>query len=103
MFILLIFILTYFVILISTYIFQRNLLYHPKENNYFGDKLIVFVEEVKIKINSGNELVRAMAIWALFSLDRNEFNKLKQKKLKFETSPYVRKEWMQGDKLIDSM
>ena len=44
-----------------------------------------------------------MAIWALFSLDRNEFNKLKQKKLKFETSPYVRKEWMQGDKLIDSM
>ena len=57
MFILLIFILTYFVILISTYIFQRNLLYHPKENNYFGDKLIVFVEEVKIKTKDNIELL----------------------------------------------
>ena len=37
--ILTIFVLSYFVILISTYIFQRNLLYHPKINNYHGHKL----------------------------------------------------------------
>ena len=38
----------YFFILISTYVFQRNLLYHPKENNYFGDPLTVEIEKVFI-------------------------------------------------------
>ena len=55
--ILLIFILIYFFILISTYIFQRNLLYHPNENNYFGDKLIVSVEKIKIKTEDKIELL----------------------------------------------
>ena len=47
----------YFFILISTYIFQRNLLYHPKENNYFGDPLTVEIEKVKIKTKDNIELL----------------------------------------------
>ena len=55
--ILLIFILTYFFILFSTYIFQRNLLYHPTENNYSGDKISVDVEKIKIRTQDNIELV----------------------------------------------
>ena len=55
--ILLIFILTYFFILFSTYIFQRNLLYHPTENNYSGDKILVDVEKIKIRTQDNIELV----------------------------------------------
>ena len=55
--ILAIFLLIYFFILISTYFFQRNLLYHPRENNYFGDKLIVPIEKVKIKTQDNIELL----------------------------------------------
>jgi len=55
--ILLIFVLIYLFILISTYLFQRNLLYHPSENNYFGDQLLVSVEKVKIKTKDNIELL----------------------------------------------
>ena len=55
--ILLIFVLFYFFILISTYFFQRNLLYHPNENNYFGDQLKVSIEKVKIKTQDHIELL----------------------------------------------
>ena len=41
--------LIYMSVLIVLFIFQRNLMYHPDENNYFGDKLEVEIEEVKIK------------------------------------------------------
>jgi len=47
----------YFLIVISTYIFQRNLLYHPEENNYFGDPLTVEIEKVKIKTQDNIELL----------------------------------------------
>ena len=47
----------YFFILISTYVFQRNLLYHPKENNYFGDPLTVEIEKVKISTQDRIELL----------------------------------------------
>ena len=40
--------LVYFFATLGLYIFQRNLLYHPTENNYDGDKLTVNIEEVKI-------------------------------------------------------
>ncbi len=53
----LIFILIYFFILISTYIFQRNLLYHPGENNYFGDDLTVSVKKVKIRTEDNIDLL----------------------------------------------
>ncbi len=55
--IILIFISIYFFILISTYIFQRNLLYHPTENNYSGDKITVSVKKLKIKTQDGIELL----------------------------------------------
>ena len=44
---LLILISIYLFILISTYLFQRNLLYHPGENNYSGDQILVSIEKVK--------------------------------------------------------
>jgi len=47
----------YFFILIATYIFQRNLLYHPGENNYFGDQLTVEIEKVKIKTQDNIDLL----------------------------------------------
>ena len=55
--ILLFFVLIYFFILISTYIFQRNLLYHPSENNYFGDQLLVSVKKIKITTKDNIELL----------------------------------------------
>ena len=55
--ILLIFVLIYFFILISTYVFQRNLLYHPTENNYSGDQILVSIEKVKINTQDGIELM----------------------------------------------
>ncbi len=55
--ILLIFVIIYFSILIFTYVFQRNLLYHPSENNYYGDKIIVPIEKVRIKTRDNIELL----------------------------------------------
>ena len=55
--ILLTFLIIYFLILVSTYVFQRNLLYHPKENNYSGDDLLVNIEKVKIKTGDNIELI----------------------------------------------
>ena len=46
-------IVIYASVLILLFIFQRSLMYHPQENNYFGDKLEVEVEKVKI-ITSDN-------------------------------------------------
>ena len=40
--------LVYFTVVVSIYFYQRNLLYHPNENNYSGDKLTVDVENVKV-------------------------------------------------------
>ena len=38
----------YLFILVFLYFYQRNLLYHPNENNYSGDKISVDVKKVKI-------------------------------------------------------
>ena len=56
-FILLITAIIYFLVLVYTYIFQRNLLYHPTENNYSGDQLVVKIEKVKIKTQDNIELL----------------------------------------------
>ena len=52
-----IFVLGYFIFLVSTYIFQRNLLYHPKINNYDDHKLSVKVEKIRIKTSDNIELL----------------------------------------------
>ena len=44
-------------VLIVLFIFQRNLMYHPDENNYFGDKLEVSIEKVKIKTSDNIDLL----------------------------------------------
>ena len=44
-------------VLILLFIFQRNLMYHPEENNYFGDKLEVEIEKVKIKTADNIDLL----------------------------------------------
>ena len=49
--------LIYFVILIFLYFYQRNLMYHPNENNYFDDKLSVYIEKVKINTDDDIELL----------------------------------------------
>jgi len=38
------------------YLFQRNLLYDPNENNYSDDELLVSIEEVKIRTKDNIEL-----------------------------------------------
>ncbi len=47
----------YFSILILLFIFQRNLIYHPNENNYYGEKLEVEIEKVKIRTSDNINLL----------------------------------------------
>ncbi len=55
--ILIIFVSTYLLVLCTTYIFQRNLLYHPTENNYFGDKLNISIEKIRITTKDNIDLL----------------------------------------------
>ena len=55
--ILIVIFIIYFFILTFLYFFQRNLLYHPSENNYFADDLTVQIEEVKIETSDGIKLL----------------------------------------------
>jgi len=47
----------YFLILVFLYFYQRNLLYHPNENNYSEDKILVDIKKVKILTSDNIELV----------------------------------------------
>ena len=47
----------YFLILVFLYFNQRNLLYHPNENNYSGDKISVEIKKVKILTSDNIELL----------------------------------------------
>ena len=47
----------YLIILVFLYFYQRNLLYHPNENNYSGDKISVDIEKVKIQTSDSIELL----------------------------------------------
>ena len=47
----------YFLILVFLYFYQRNLLYHPNENNYSEDKISVDIENVRIKTSDIIELL----------------------------------------------
>ena len=49
--------LIYLSVLVYLFFFQRNLLYLPDENNYFGDKLKVDIEEVQIKTSDNINLL----------------------------------------------
>ena len=47
----------YLFVLVLLYFYQRNLLYHPNENNYSGDKILVDIEKVKIETTDSIELL----------------------------------------------
>ena len=47
----------YFLVLVFLYFYQRNLLYHPNENNYSGDKISVDIKKVKISTSDNIELL----------------------------------------------
>ena len=55
-FVLIIFFL-YFFVLVFLYFYQRNLLYHPNENNYSGDIISVDIKKVKIRTSDNIELL----------------------------------------------
>ncbi|MDA8688181.1 alpha/beta hydrolase [Candidatus Pelagibacter bacterium] len=44
-------VLAYFIIILFVYFYQRNLLYHPSENNYLNDKITFNYEEIFIETN----------------------------------------------------
>ena len=47
----------YFFVLVFLYFYQRNLLYHPNENNYSGDRISVDIKKVKILTSDNIELL----------------------------------------------
>ena len=49
--------LVYLLVSLGLYVFQRNLLYHPTENNYSGDTLTVNIEKVKITTEDNIDLL----------------------------------------------
>ena len=55
-------IFVYFLILVFLYFYQRNLLYHPNENNYSGDQITVPIEKVKINTKDNIELLSLIHI-----------------------------------------
>ena len=50
-------ILIYLTISLTLFLSQRSLLYHPVENNYFGDDLKVEIEKVKINTEDNLNLL----------------------------------------------
>ena len=50
-------VLVYFFATLGLYIFQRSLLYHPVVNNYYGEKLNLKIEEVKITTEDNIDLL----------------------------------------------
>ena len=49
--------LIYFLVLVFIYFYQRNLMYHPNENNYSDDQISVPIEKVKIYTKDNIELL----------------------------------------------
>ena len=49
--------LSYLFFLVFLYFYQRNLLYHPNENNYTGDEILVDIKKVKILTSDNIELL----------------------------------------------
>ena len=50
-------VLIYLIISLILYNSQRSLLYHPTENNYSGDKILVDVEKIKVTTQDNIQLV----------------------------------------------
>ena len=50
-------VLVYFLLLVFLYFYQRNLMYHPDENNYSGDQLSVDIKKVKVNTDDNIDLL----------------------------------------------
>ena len=50
-------IFVYFLILVFLYFYQRNLMYHPNENNYSDDQISVYIEKVKVNTDDNIDLL----------------------------------------------
>ena len=50
-------IVVYLLVLVFLYFYQRNLLYHPNENNYSNDQISVSIEKVKISTSDNIDLL----------------------------------------------
>ena len=72
--------------------FMRNVLIAVANS-----KDLNLVDSVIKKLNSSNELIRAMAIWALFCLNKSVFLLEKKKRLDTEKLNKVRQEWLNGE------
>ena len=55
------------------------------------------IDDVLKKLDSKNELIRAMAVWALFCLSKTAFLLEKRKRLHVEETYHVRQEWLNGE------
>ena len=62
-------IIAYLLVMVFIYFYQRNLLYHPSENNYQNDEAQFNYEEVNIKVE--NEI--RLKSWLI----KKDFNKFK--------------------------
>ena len=62
-----------------------------------NSKDLSLIDYVLKKLDSRNELIRAMAVWALFCLNKSRFFLEKKKRLESEECYYVRQEWLNGE------
>ncbi len=72
--------------------FMRNVLIAAANS-----KDLNLVDEVLKKLDSSNELIRAMAVWALYCLSKPKFLLEKKKRLNTEEFYYVKQEWLNGE------
>ena len=62
-----------------------------------NSKDLFLIDNVLKNLDSRNELIRAMAVWALFCLSKSKFMLEKKKRLDAEESYHVRQEWLNGE------
>ncbi len=72
--------------------FMRNVLIATANS-----KDLSLIDDVLKKLDSRNEFIRAMAVWALFCLSKSRFLLEKKKRLYAEEFYYVRQEWLNGE------
>jgi hypothetical protein len=58
---------------------------------------ISLLDYVLKKLDNRDELIRAMAVWALFCLSKTRFLLEKKKRLDEEKLYHVRQEWLNGE------
>ena len=78
-------ILCYILIVIFVFFYQRNLLYHPSENNYTSEKINFSYEEVFIPTSDGKKLKACVDDLALIAGQRPIITKFKKSISNFKT------------------